>query len=55
MKANAESNSKLHYLDVMEKYGSNYASYEQDGLHPNTAGYAIFRDLIKANVPLKAK
>lgn len=55
MKANAESNSKLHYLDVMERYGSNYASYEQDGLHPNTAGYAIFKDLIKTNVPLKAK
>ena len=56
MKTNAESIEKLHYLDIMERYGSNYASYEQsDGLHPNTAGYEIFKDIIKTNVPLKTK
>ena len=53
MKANAENEPRLHYLDIMERYGSDYASYEQDGFHPNTAGYAIFKDIIKANVPLK--
>lgn len=54
MKANAESNEKLHYLDIMERFGNDYASYEQsDGLHPNTAGYEIFKDVIKTNVPLK--
>ena len=56
MKTNAQNNEKLHYLDIMERFGDDYASYEQaDGLHPNTAGYAIFKDVIKANVPLKAK
>lgn len=53
MKENAENNEKLHYLDIMERYGDNYASYEQDGLHPNTAGYQIFKEIIIENVPLK--
>ena len=53
MKANAESNAKLHYLDVMGVYGDNYANYLQsDGLHPNTAGYEVMKTLIKENVPL---
>ena len=53
MKTNAQNNEKLHYLDIMAEYGDDYASYEQDGLHPNTAGYAIFKTIIMANVPLK--
>lgn len=54
MKANAEQIEKLHYLDIMERFGNDYASYEQsDGLHPNTAGYEIFKDIIKTNVPLE--
>ena len=54
MKANAEVNPKLHYLDIMEIYGDNYANYLQaDGLHPNTAGYEVMKTLIKANVPLE--
>ena len=53
MKTNAENNEKLHYLDIMAEYGDDYASYEQDGLHPNTAGYEIFKNIIKANVSLK--
>ena len=54
MKANAEANPKLHYLDIMEVYGDNYANYLQsDGLHPNTAGYEVMKTLIKANVPLE--
>lgn len=56
MKTNAENNEKLHYLDIMERWGNDYASYEQaDGLHPNTAGYEIFKDVIKTNVPLETK
>lgn len=56
MKANAENNAKLHYLDIMEVWGNDYASYEQsDGLHPNTAGYEVFKTIIKAEVPLKEK
>ena len=54
MKVNAQNNAKLHYLDVMEVYGDNYANYLQsDGLHPNTAGYEVMKTLIKANVPLE--
>ena len=54
MKANCEANPKLHYLDIMEVYGDNYANYLQsDGLHPNTAGYEVMKTLIKANVPLE--
>ena len=54
MKTNAQNIDKLHYLDIMERYGNDYANYEQsDGLHPNTAGYEIFKDVIKTNVPLK--
>ena len=56
MKANAESIENLHYLDIMGRYGNDYASYQQsDGLHPNSAGYAVFKDVILTNVPLKAK
>ena len=53
MKANANANAKLHYLDIMEVYGDNYGDYLQsDGLHPNTAGYEVMKTLIKNNVPL---
>ena len=56
MAANAEANDKLHYLDIMAVWGDNYASYEQsDGLHPNTAGYEVFKTVIQANVPLRQK
>lgn len=56
MAANAESYDKLHYLDIMAVWGNNYASYEQsDGLHPNTAGYEVFKQVIQANVPLEHK
>lgn len=55
MKTNAQNNAKLHYLDIMEVWGNDYASYEQsDGLHPNTAGYEVIKNLVKTNVPLKA-
>ncbi len=54
MKVNAQNNAKLHYIDIMEVWGDNYADYEQtDGLHPNTAGYEVMKNLIKAAVPLK--
>ena len=54
MKENANNYEQIHYLDIMERYGDNYANYEQsDGLHPNSAGYEIFKEIIKANVPLK--
>ena len=54
MRTNSENIAKLHYLDIMAIYGDNYADYEQaDGLHPNTAGYAAFKSVILANVPLK--
>ena len=54
MKENANNYEQIHYLDIMERYGDNYANYEQsDGLHPNSAGYDIFKEIIKANVPLK--
>lgn len=53
MKENSEQFEKLHYLDIMEKFGNDYASYEQsDGLHPNTAGYEIYKEVILDNVPI---
>lgn len=52
MKEYCESNDRLHYLDVMEKYGEDYALYEQDGLHPNQDGYNFFKQLILDNVPM---
>ena len=56
MKTNAQNNEKLHYLDIMGVYGDNYGDYlQEDGLHPNSNGYAVFKELIKTNVPLKAK
>ena len=56
MQANAEANEQLHYLDIMAIWGNSYASYEQaDGLHPNTAGYEVFKQVIQENVPLEAK
>ena len=54
MQENAASLDKLHYLDIMAVWGDNYANYEQtDGLHPNTAGYEVFKQIIQANVPLR--
>ena len=56
MQSNAASYDKLHYLDIMAVWGDNYASYEQsDGLHPNTAGYEVFKTVIQSNVPLVQK
>lgn len=55
MKSYCEATSRTHYLDVMELYGDNYASYQADGLHPNQAGYELFEQIIKENVPLEAK
>lgn len=52
MKKYCENNERLHYLDVMEKYGDDYALYQQDGLHPNQDGYNFFKDLILKNVPM---
>lgn len=55
MKTNCNNNEQLHYLDIMERWGDNFANYEQsDGLHPNTAGYQIIKEVIMENVPLKA-
>lgn len=54
MEENAENIEKLHYLDIMAVFGDDYASYKQsDGLHPNTAGYEVFKTIIKDEVPLK--
>lgn len=47
--------SNMHYLDVMELYGDNYASCESDGLHPNQTGYNYFKQLILENVTLSEK
>ena len=33
-------------------YGDNYASYQQDGLHPNQEGYNLFKQLILENIDL---
>ena len=54
MRTNASNNPKLNYLDLMGALGENYNDYHQsDGLHLNTAGYEILKQLIKSNVPLK--
>lgn len=50
-----EKTDRVHYLDVMALYGDNYASYQADGLHPNQAGYQLFEQIIKENVPLEKK
>ena len=50
MKKYCEKTDRLTYLDVMELYGDNYASYQSDGLHPNQAGYDLFENIIKENV-----
>ena len=56
IRENTESYVNLHYLDIMGLFGDDYASYHQtDGIHLNTAGYEIIKNLIKASVPLKAK
>ena len=46
---------RVHYLDVMGLYGDDYAKYQQDGLHPNQAGYDLFKQIIKAEVPMNQK
>ena len=54
MRENSNNIEKLHFLDIMSVYGDNYADYEQsDGLHPNSAGYEVFKTIIKTEVPLK--
>lgn len=55
MKKYCQENERVHYLDVMEVYGNEYASYLSDGLHPNQKGYDVFESLIKDNVPLEEK
>ena len=39
-------------LDIASLYGDNYASYQQDGLHPNQEGYNLFKQLILDNINL---
>jgi lysophospholipase L1-like esterase len=53
VKEYSEKVSYLEVLDVMSLYGDDYASYEQDGLHPNQAGYDLFKQLIEENVELE--
>ncbi len=55
MKEYCETQERVHYLDVMALYGDNYANYEQDGLHPNQAGYNLFKQLILENVPMESQ
>lgn len=55
MKTFCEETERMHYLDVMALYGDDYASCEQDGLHPNQKGYDYFEQIIKENVPLEKK
>ncbi len=55
MEKYCESKDRLHYLDVMELYGDTPAVYQSDGLHPNQAGYDLFEQIIKENVPLEEK
>ena len=52
MKEFCDNTDRVHYLDIMGLYGDDYANYEQDGLHPNQAGYDLFKNLIKAEVPI---
>lgn len=42
----------LKVLDIASLYGDDYASYQQDGLHPNQAGYDLFKQLIEENIDL---
>ena len=46
---------RVYYLDIMGLYGDDYGSYQQDGLHPNQAGYDLFKQLIMAEVPMNKK
>ena len=46
---------RVYYLDIMGLYGDDYGSYQQDGLHPNQAGYDLFKQIIKAEVPMNQK
>lgn len=55
MKKYCETDDQVTFLDVMEIYGDNYASYLTDGLHQNDAGYEVFDDLIQKHVSLIAK
>lgn len=50
-----QDNNRLFYLDVMALYGDDVSKYQQDGLHPNQAGYDLFEKIIKDNVPLENK
>ena len=52
LKEFCDSTDRVHYLDIMGLYGEDYASYQQDGLHPNQAGYDLFKNLIKTEVPI---
>ena len=55
LKEFCDAHDRVHYLDIMGLYGDDYASYQQDGLHPNQAGYDLFEQLIKAEVPMNKK
>lgn len=52
LKEFCDNTDRVHYLDIMGLYGEDYASYQQDGLHPNQAGYDLFKNLIKTEVPI---
>lgn len=51
----ATKNDYLTVLDIASEYGDNYASYQQDGLHPNQKGYDLFKKMILDNVSLEKK
>lgn len=55
MKDYCDNTDRVHYLDIMGLYGDDYANYQQDGLHPNQAGYNLFKQIIKENVPINKK
>ena len=48
----SELKDYITVLDIASLYGDNYASYQQDGLHPNQEGYNLFKQLILDNINL---
>lgn len=55
MKKYCETDDHVTFLDVMEIYGDNYATYLTDGLHQNDAGYEVFDSLIQEHVSMVTK
>jgi lysophospholipase L1-like esterase len=42
-----------HYVDIITSLSSNnemLTAYTDDGIHPNTAGYALFADILRTNI-----